>query len=198
MLPDFPKVKRHARKELLRWTQRQIPNIAPLLKEVGRFTQHEGRSATLVRSDSSEGRMDYPETSFVFELPREEMRTLDLPKLERRLLEMAKQFANAQEMMMFRQLDEATEATGNIVNAGGELRPEHILETIRKVQMSFDPVTGEPQGMAFVVHPSQVEKLMSVWKQWEQDPVFMTQYGELLETKREEWRARESDRRLVD
>jgi hypothetical protein len=198
MVPDYPSIKAHARQTLMEWTQRQVPLLGPLLRDISRSRQHEGASARLVRADGSEGRMDYPESSFSFSLERAEMRSFDMARIQSKLLELAKKFADAQEQMMFRHLSEAVDATGNTVDTGGDMQPKHLLEMMRKIRMDFDPVTNEPKGLAFVVHPDALDRLMAKWKSWEQDPAFVQEYESILAQKREEWRARESDRRLVD
>ena len=63
MFPDFPEVKAHFRGALIRWMQHQVPQIAPLLGEVGRFSQHEGRRGQLVREDLSTETLEYPGSS---------------------------------------------------------------------------------------------------------------------------------------
>lgn len=119
MLPDYPAVKAHLRGVLLRWCQAQIPQIAPLLGEIGRFHQHEGRSAQLVRSDESVDTMDYPATEVPLEISRDEMKRLDLDALFAKLRGLAENLAEAQERMMFTKVSEAVEATGNTISAEG-------------------------------------------------------------------------------
>ena len=71
----------HVRSVLLRWAQEQIPQIAPLLGQVGHFHQHEGKAGHLTRVDKSTEMMDYPPASFAVEIKREEMKSLGLPAL---------------------------------------------------------------------------------------------------------------------
>ena len=198
MLPDFPSVKAHARKMLTAWTQRQAPIVAPLLRDIGHSTQHEGARARLLRGDGTVDQIEFEKASFSLEITREEMRSFDLEKLQGKLTELAEKFAEAQEAMMFRKLTRVVEEVGNTVNAGGDFQPHHFLEMIRKIEMNFDPETNAPTGLSIVVHPSQVDQLLAKWKLWEQDPAFVAEYEKLLEQKREAWRARESYRRLDD
>ena len=150
MLPDYPSVKAHVRGIFLRWAQEQVPVIAPLLGEVGHFRQHEERTGHLRRVDESTETMEYPESSFALEITREEMRKLDLQGLFGKFHALAEQLAEAQSTMMLTKVTEAVEATGNSVSAGGDFRPEHFLEMLSKVEMEFDPATGEPTGHSWV------------------------------------------------
>jgi len=42
------------------------------------------------------------------------------------------------------------------------------------------------------------EAMQKLWSQWEEDRAFMKRYKEILAEKFEEWRDRESRRKLVD
>ena len=71
-----------------------------------------------------------------------------------------------------------------------------LLET---VQIDFDS-HGRPDisGTQLVMHPSQAERVQSVMTQWQTDESFQRRYRETMLRKREEWRDRESNRKLVD
>lgn len=198
MLPDYPEVKAYLRGVLLRWSQEQIPQFGPLLGEIGRFRQHEGRSAEMARSDDSLERMDYPATKFRIEITREEMKSLDLASLFAKFRVLAEQLAEAEEKMMFAKISDAAEAVGNTVSAGGDFRPEHFFDMLSKIQMEFDPETGQPTGHSFVMHPDTAAKIIPKMKAWESDPAFVAEHERILAKKREEWRAREDRRKLVD
>jgi hypothetical protein len=199
MLPDYPKLKRFARREFLLWTQREVPKVAPLLGQISRTRQHEGKSARLVRLDSSEAVLDYPESSVSFQIERSEMRSFNMGRLQERLRQVARDMAEIQEKMMFNKISEAADEAGNVVDGkGAPLDADHFLEALEKIEMTFDPQTLEPTGLSIVIHPSMAETVMARAAEWEKDPVFLARHQALMERKREEWRARESDRKLVD
>jgi hypothetical protein len=198
MFPDYPSIKAHVRGIFLRWAQEQVPALAPLLGEIGRFRQHEGRAGHLKRVDESTEIMEYPESSFPIEITRDEMRRLDLQGLFAKFHVLAEQLAEAQGTMMFSKVSEAVEATGNSVSAGGDFQPEHFFQMLSKIEMDFDPQTGEPRGHSWVMHPDTAAAMVPKMKAWETDPAFITEHERILALKREEWRAREDSRRLVD
>jgi hypothetical protein len=198
MFPDYPSVKAHVRGQFLRWAQEQVPVIAPLLGEIGHFRQHEGRSGHLKRVDQSTETMEYPESSFPLEITREEMRKLDLQGLFAKFHALAEQLAEAQSTMMLSKVSEAVAATGNTVSGEGDFRPEHLLQMLSKVEMEFDPATGEPMGHSWVMHPDTAAALVPKIKAWESDPAFVAEHERILALKREVWRAREDRRKLVD
>lgn len=198
VLPDFPEVKSHLRARLLSWTQTQMPHFSPLLGEVGRFRQHEGRTAQLARADSSSETLTYPKHGVSISLTREEMRTFDFAALSAKLLDMAQQMAELESRMMFTKIREAAESVGNSVAADGNFRPEHFFEMLNNIEMDFDPETGEPRGHQIVMHPETAAKIIPLMQSWEADPAFVAEHEAILARKREEWRAREDRRKLVD
>jgi hypothetical protein len=199
VLPDFVRVKRRTERQLLRWLEEQIPELTPLVKGVQRFRQHEGRLGRIVRSDESEGVLNYPKAEFQLEVSREDIRSGDIGRIQAKVLDLAKRIGEHQAKEMLKVAGEAADAAGNVVNAGGgELTKEHLLELFRRVHMDFDPNTLKPlPGAVFVMHPDMAEKIMPKAKAWEQDPAFNAEYERIMQQKREEWRAREANRKLV-
>ena len=198
MLPDFPKVKTHISAQLLELLKTRVPQIAPVLAQTSSFHQHEGRRVAYAREDDSTAEVGYEPARFPIELTRDEMRTPDLDGLIAKFEALAQQMAKAQATLMFARISTATEEVGNVVQVGGDFQPHHFLEMIDKVQMDFDPETGLPVGQAFVMHPNIAAKVIPKLRAWEQDPAFKAQYERIMTRKREEWRAREDRRKLVD
>jgi hypothetical protein len=98
----------------------------------------------------------------------------------------------------FRKLDEVTREADMAVDAAGSPPTKEIwLEMFQKMQIDFDPKTGKPE-VTMIMHPVMAEAMQKLWKDWENDTTFMKTYNALLAQKREEWRDRESRRKLVD
>jgi hypothetical protein len=97
----------------------------------------------------------------------------------------------------FRKLEEELSKVGNAVDAGGRpVSQEVLLEMLEKMEMSFDDA-GNPD-ITFIVHPVVGEVLRSRMEEWHQDVEFRKRHDELISRKREAWRDRESNRKLVD
>ena len=60
----------------------------------------------------------------------------------------------------------------------------------------FERVEWTPQSF-FVAHPVMAERMGALWKEWEKDRAFMRKFNDLMSRKKEEWRDRESNRKLV-
>ena len=199
MLPDFTRVKTRANRDLLRWAHQQVPAVAPLLQGVATVRQHEGRVGRIVRQDESEASIDYCSVSCEFVLKREEMKHFDLKTIQQKLIEAANQIGQAQTRQMIVVAGEAAESVGNVVDAGGELTPDTFLELFRRVEMDFDPRTLKPRpGSTLIMHPEVAALVESKVKEWEKDPMLKAEYERIIAMKREEWRDREANRKLVD
>ena len=138
-----------------------------------------------------------PSSEFV--LNREEMKRFDLNALQQKLTEVANQIGRAQTQKMMEAVGEAAGAVGNVVNTGGELTQDKFLEVLRRVEMDFDPQTFQPTpGWVWVMHPDMAASVIPKVEEWENDPVFNAKRERILVVKREEWRDREANRKLVD
>jgi hypothetical protein len=67
---------------------------------------------------------------------------------------------------------------------------EMVLDMMERVDWSPDSV--------FIAHPVMAEAMQELWKEWEKDAAFMKKVKEVEYRKKEEWRDRESNRKLVD
>ena len=199
MLPDFTGVKTRVNRDLLRRVRQQVPAVAPLMQGVATFHQHEGKIGRIVRADESEDPIDYHLVSCETVLNREEMMRFDLTAIQQKLSEVANQIGQAQTKRMLEAAGEAADSVGNVVHAGGELTPDKVLEVYRKVERDFDPQTLQPKpGFVWTMHPDVAASVISKIEEWEKDPVFKAEYERIMTVKREEWRDREANRKLVN
>jgi hypothetical protein len=199
MLPDFATVKRRANRDLFRWVRQQVPVLTPLIRGVGTFRQHEGTVLRLVRADESEEASGLRPSEFTFALEREDMRRFDLVAIQKKLTQLAKEMGDDQAKRLLEVVGQAADSVGNVVHAGGDLTPEHLLEILRRVQMDFDAKTLQPEpGFMWVMHPDTAAQVVPRAKEWEKDPAFQAEYERIMSAKREEWRDREARRKLVD
>lgn len=198
MLPDFTKAKARAERHLLRIVKQQVPIVAPLLKGVATYVQHEGLGSHLTRADNSTSTINYQHFEFPMTFSREELKRFDLSVVLQRLADLAQQMGEAQTKRMLEVVGEAADEVGNVVHAGGELTQDKFIEICRKVEMDFDPKTLKLlPGFTFVMHPEMAAKVVPKMQEWEKDPEFNAKYEHIMATKRGEWRDREARRKLV-
>jgi hypothetical protein len=198
VLPDFAEAKARAQRDLIRAVEQQVPIVAPLLKGVARFRQHEGGGTHLTRADNSESTIKYQRSEFSFTLSREEFKRFDLSVILQKLVALARQMGEDQTKRMLEVVKEAADEVGNVVHADGELTQEKFLEVFRRVEMDFDPKTLKLlPGFSFVMHPDMAAKVLPKVQEWEKDSEFNAKYERIMATKREDWRDREARRKLV-
>jgi hypothetical protein len=93
--------------------------------------------------------------------------------------------------LFYKTMDEETEKVGNSIDAGGgPITQQMALEMHERVQWSPDSV--------FIAHPVMAESMSRAWQEWQTDAEFMKKFNEIDRRKKEEWRDRESNRKLVD
>ena len=80
---------------------------------------------------------------------------------------------------------------------GGALNKDLHLEMMNKVDMQFDPATGQPR-MIMWASANMLADFQKAMEEWRKDPEFVRKSKEILSRKYEEWRDRESRRKLVD
>ncbi len=153
----------------------------------------------LLRADGSEHSVDYCAVSGETTLDREEMKHFDPTNILKKLSEVINQIAQTQTRQMAKVAQEAAESAGNVVDAGGKFTPETYLDILRRVELDFDPHTLKPSpGFTVVMHPEAAAWVIPKVKEWEKDPSFRSELQRIMAVKREEWRGREANRKLVD
>lgn len=199
MLPDYPEVKRKAEQDLMKWAQKAVPKLEPILANIGRFRQHEGTEWAIHYADEGKEVRGYEEFKSEIELTRQEQRVLSIHRLKEIVATVANDLARQQsKLMMSRIQAEAEDPEGVITGITGEDGPptkDDFLEAMRNRDFTFNPETGEPEGQ-FLIVPSE-EAAMRM-KEWEDDEEFMKERERIMDEKRREWRARENRRKLVD
>jgi hypothetical protein len=199
MFPDFPNQKKRLLARLIREAQAQASLDSPLLRNVRRFTQHEGRINELTRDDLSKDTIDFSPLTVELTLSHDEMRVYDPSLVVKKLTEMATSFASQQERRMLEEVARAADSVGNVVDArGDELQPGHLLDILKKIRVDFDPLTGRPELPTLVLHPAMAAAVRKKSEEWSKDAELSAAYDKVIEAKREEWRARENSRKLVD
>jgi len=194
MLPDFPKSKSEISEQILRATELAERAKAPLLARIKSFIQHEGAvhsydriGAKPVTDEGFEG-IQVPVTVDVSEIP-----DLVGQKLVAKIDAVAEVLARKRMEMFYRKMEEVTQEVGNAIDMkGAPLTQDAFFTMLEKVDMEFGP----DNLPTIVWHTSPA--LAEVIGKWDHDPAFKNKYEELLNRKRNDWRDRESNRKLVE
>ena len=199
MLPDFPELK----KRLILLAQficSQQVKADELIGPIRSMPYFEGNR--LVTGDV-EGHLQ-ESTTDEMEIPCEIDRSEIIEKGIDALVEILKKATEIQLQAMRKMLLEKTNSgaarVGNQIDAAGEpFSMDLYFKLLETVQIDFDS-DGRPDisGTRLVMHPTQAERVQSLMTQWQTDESFQCRYRETMLRKREEWRDRESNRKLVD
>ncbi len=194
MLPDFPTSKAEIRKHILRATEQAERAKAPLLARIKSFAQHEGTSHSYDRirakAVTNEGfePIGVPVIVDVSEIP-----DLVGEKLAAKIDAVGDALARKSMEMFYRKINEVTQEVGNAMDMkGAPLTQDAFFTMLERMDMEFGP----DNLPTFVWHTTPA--LAEVVGKWEDDPAFRSRYEELLDRKRNDWRDRESNRKLVE
>jgi hypothetical protein len=198
MLPDFPELKKKLSLLLRERLRQSFARQAPVISDIRRFKSHEGDTFTIHRLDGSVTTSTYHLTETEFSIERHELPTLTPQQLIAKIDEAAGKMAEQASEHFFKELSEAVTRVGNVVNAQGQpISPELVFQVLEKIELDFDE-HGKPHGLTMVVGTKVAEALRTLIPKWEADTELNTRYQDLMKKKREEWRDRESRRKLVD
>jgi hypothetical protein len=190
MLPDFPSIRQELDAAIsykLRTLTREKSVIAKLIKGI---TQHEGKELSFHQEGTGTVTSGYQAMTASATVRFDEVPELMGDKLNAKLEEISSSIAKQMSDQFYSKIHEETEKVGNVVDAkGGLLTKELALELLSKPLWTPDSV--------FLVHPTMAEYMTKAWAEWQTDADFMAEYNDLNAMKKEEWRVRESYRKLV-
>jgi hypothetical protein len=196
MLPDYPILKRELAEALNEQLRRRVHARLGIVKEFGHRRVHEGRSTLIARADGSEQLAGFEQLDTSLNMTRAEIRDLDPSVLFHRIDAAAEELARQQSKYAFKAIEDAAAAATNVVEGKGEFSVELFLEAFGKLEIEFES-DGKPRFPCLVIHPTAAEDVVRALRVLESDQKLKARFDVLIETKREEWRAREASRKLV-
>ena len=197
MLPDFPKLKGEYRKGLLRHMEESVAEKAPLAGRIGVVRQWEGSDSTHEDSSGVIRHAKSEKLSTEFSIPKNLPPGKSIEETLKSLNAAAEDMAKQTETTLFTALEEVTSETGNVLDAGGKpFEPSMLLQMLDTVWIDFDK-NGKPQLPTIVLHPELFKTIKERFPDLDSDQEFLARRAEILAKKKEEWRDRESNRKLV-
>ena len=201
MLPDFPKFRYEFAEYVMLKIHALLRQKEPILADIGGTTQHEGDIMAYDQLTADGVRIvteGFQEGHAEFLTRYEDVPALTGEKLDAKLDGIAEDIARQLAESLRQTLNTATREAGTAVDArGAPFSKELYLQGMERIEMSFDPKTRRPE-LVFWGHPKMAEAMQNSWQEWSQDREFMRKYKDLLSRKYEDWRDRESRRKLVD
>lgn len=196
MLPDFPETKRLFSRFFQTYMRRRMREISPF-GMVSVWHYHEGRAMKVVRDDQSESKSDLQQLSTqALQIKLDEIEGLTLEKVIKIHDVMIVDMVSKQADFIRERISSETPQSQTVEAKGRKLDAALYLEMIDKMQVQFNP-DGTPQEIFFDGHLFTPEAMVAVEQEFQSSPELEKRHENLMAKKREEWRDREADRKLV-
>jgi hypothetical protein len=196
MLPDFGSLKRRFQEENYKSMLRSARDGGLLGSVEASVILHEGHETVVHARDET-----------VFSTPLEESSStvdIEIARLEKEGLAYVDELQEKLIREMNRQMSEriierigsVCEQTGNKYDAGNRpFGPELLIEMLERYPLDFDE-KGEPIMPTLFVGQKIMDSVKRMSR--EDDETHKERFDKLIKRKRQEWRAREATRRLVE
>lgn len=198
MIPDFPKEKAKLMNALNDRLARKHRELLGYFAQIPSFAHHEGDRWAMAGRGSVEEEMEYEELGAEVQLSVDEVPDMSATDILRLIDSVAEDAARQMHNKIMADIDRSVTESGTAFDAKG--RPfdrEMFLNALDSIALSFDS-DGNLIPPAIIMHPELWQARKADMETWESDPDFVEKYRQLLFKKREEWRAREARRKLVD
>lgn len=197
MLPDFPGLKKRLQRLVNRRLRASFNRELGFASEIPRFSVKEGDAWAIQRADGTVDVSNFGEMSTApMEIEVKDLPTLSPEKLGEKLDAMAKDMAEQARKKVIDKLKESTASGGTVVNTqGAPLSPEILLEALEKMEIDFD---DGGHHLTMLVGPALYKALQTLIPEWDKDEELKRRHAGLMERKRDDWRIRETRRKLAD
>ena len=193
MLPDFPKTKEKLKKMIISERNKaQLRHMGPFA-DFPKSNIFEGDKVLFINEDGSCEEVEMETAEVKIEIKWDEIEEMTHETVLEKIDTMARDMAKKVSKSIYELISEAAEEAGNVTSSDGKpISVDLLLEGIQKMHLSFDE-GGQPSGLTFAANRKLSPSLDEAISQLKTDP----RYHKLMEQKKEEWRVRESHRKLV-
>jgi hypothetical protein len=197
VLPDFPAIKRHIAADRTN-ELRSAERADSILSLFNSYRQHEGDRFTIVQEDQTVRTSRYRQVEVEGSLRVADLLANGTQAIRDMLATMAEGLSKDQVKMFEEVMKSATDEAGTAVHADGRpFSAKLFIEAIEKMELSFDD-HGNWEMPTLVGHPMHTARITSELARLDATPELHTKATAIVNRKREEWRAREARRALVD
>ena len=195
MLPDYSETKRLFSRFFQTYARRKMRAISPFAAVQTRYL-HEGRGMKVVRADQSQSDTETQQFSSLMEMKFDEIPDLTFEKAIAKYDEMILDMVRKQTGFALERLNEDIPKSQTVDAKGKKLDAEILLEVFETIQLEFYP-DGRPHELHVIGDLFTPERMKAVDEQLQNNPELQKRRDELMARKKEEWRAREANRKLV-
>ena len=199
MLLDFPKIKEKLQKIYTLRMKSHSPFYSGPLSESPKIMIFEGDKYVIVREDGSVEESEFEEMKAKIEIDPdlENIEEITPEQILKKLDDAANELAIQQSKLFYNRIDEATRKAGTSFSADGKpFCIEHFFEMLDKISIDFDE-NGKPIMPSINIGKDMEESVRNVISESGKDPQNKKRFDDIIERKKEEWRVRKSNRKLV-
>ena len=170
----------------------------PVVSKIKAYCSHEGDGYSFERTDGNIERHKFRSVKSKVVLSTQLGFDETVTAINDQMRQAASDMAAQMERGLFTTLDRVTRETGNITDMKGKpFTLEAHLDSLEQVDINFDHF-GFPEFPTLVVHPQMKVAVEAEFRRLSTSSSLRERAENILRTKRDEWRARESRRRLVE
>ena len=175
--------------------RQRIREVSPYSVMQTRYL-HEGRAMKITRADQSESTSGMEQLSAQLEIKFDEIKDLTLQKAIDKYNALILDIVQKQTHFIRERMSSEIPESQTLDVKGRRIDAQLIIDMLEKMQIEFYP-DGTPHEI-FVDSPLFTsDRMAAVDKEFESNPELKRKFDEMIEQKKEEWRARETDRKLV-
>lgn len=195
MLPDYPETKRLFARFFQTYMRQKARQLSPFGVVQTRYL-HEGRGMKVTRADHSESDSQVQQLSTEFTIRFEEIEHLTFEKVIQKYDEVILDMVKKQTGFALERLDSEIPDSQKIDAKGKPLDARMVIELFRTMELEFNP-DGTPHTLHVVGGLFNPERMKAVEEEMKNNPELEKEFNDVIAEKREKWRAREADRKLV-
>lgn len=203
MLPNFPELNTELSRFIFEFLGQRVKfHLGLPLSEIRHHTVFEGpqddnEGQQLVRHSGEVETSGLKFISSQITITAKELPQMTLDDVLSKVDEVAKNLASEMAKHAYQRLTETLERTGNTIDAKGrKISAEFILEMLSTLQIDFDR-NGSPRMPQLQYHPTMEEAVSRAFNELNNNRELKREFKQILVNKKEEWRERETCRKLV-
>jgi hypothetical protein len=199
VLPDFPDLKKTVLDQAYATMHRILLEKHPVLASIKSYVQHEGRSMRYEQIGYGEKQEDLTSASFPIEITFDEVPNLIGDKLTEKMEKLADAVGEHQMATLLTKHNEATEMTGNRIDARGHpMDGGLLLQMMETMPIDFDSAGNILPTTTLLTHPAMTPSYEAAIKEIENDPELQSRHRADINRQYNDWLDRENSRKLVD
>lgn len=197
MLPDYTRAKTELHELLIKHLRKRVRSLLGPFGEVPESRIFEGRRMATKTDGGKVFESEFQEHSGKLTISHEDIKSGNPDIIFEKLEIMARQMADSQSRAIFGELGRICNEAGQTIDFKGQrFGPEALLEVLKKVARDFDR-DGKANSLTCFIPPNLEDRAKEAMEELQSNPVWKKRFEEMMETKRMEWRDRETSRKLV-